>query len=213
MSPTLAPLLLFIILLLPLATAILLRLIWNRVSSQLLAVITALLFSLVVITVIALARSDIQTLQIAGVTLMSPARGLPMLPPELQTFVPTNTPGIANPTSPSVPEQASLVSVPTQTATSIATVETTNTATIQATQTFTARPTATTEATPTSTPRPTATATQAAAEQQRYTVEPGDTLRSIAAKFDVTVQAILDANNLTATQADNLRPGQVLIIP
>lgn len=135
-----------------------------------------------------------------------------MLPPELQTFVPTNTPGIANPTSPSVPEQASLVSVPTQTATSIATVETTNTATIQATQTFTARPTATTEATPTSTPRPTTTATQAAAEQQRYTVEPGDTLRSIAAKFDVTVQAILDANNLTATQADNLRPGQVLII-
>ena len=60
---------------------------------------------------------------------------------------------------------------------------------------------------------PTATAQPAAPAQRKYTVEAGDTLRSIAAKFDVSVQAIIDANKLTPQEADSLRVGQELIIP
>jgi LysM repeat protein len=44
-------------------------------------------------------------------------------------------------------------------------------------------------------------------------VKKGDTLRSIAEKFDVSVEALLNANNLTARQADALHIGQKLVIP
>jgi LysM repeat protein len=44
-------------------------------------------------------------------------------------------------------------------------------------------------------------------------VQRGDTLRGIAAQFDVSVQALLEANNLTPEQADALRVGQELVIP
>ena len=47
----------------------------------------------------------------------------------------------------------------------------------------------------------------------KYTVQPGDTLRSIAAQFNVSVTAIVEANKLTPQQADSLRVGQELIIP
>ncbi|HEU5087482.1 MAG TPA: LysM peptidoglycan-binding domain-containing protein, partial [Roseiflexaceae bacterium] len=56
-------------------------------------------------------------------------------------------------------------------------------------------------------------ATPAPAAERRYTVQPGDTLRSIAEQFNVSVAALLEANDLTPAQADNLRPGQELIIP
>ena len=58
---------------------------------------------------------------------------------------------------------------------------------------------------PTETPQP--------AARRTYVVQSGDTLRSIAAEFDVTVQALLEANDLTTAQADSLRPGQELVIP
>jgi LysM repeat protein len=48
---------------------------------------------------------------------------------------------------------------------------------------------------------------------RRYTVASGDSLRSIAAKFNVTVDALLQANNLTKAQGDALRVGQELVIP
>ena len=44
-------------------------------------------------------------------------------------------------------------------------------------------------------------------------MQTGDTLRSIAEKFNVSVKAIIDANKLTAAEADSLRVGQELIIP
>jgi LysM repeat protein len=44
-------------------------------------------------------------------------------------------------------------------------------------------------------------------------VASGDSLRSIAAKFNVTVDALLQANNLTKAQGDALRVGQELVIP
>jgi LysM repeat protein len=57
------------------------------------------------------------------------------------------------------------------------------------------------------------TAAPAPAGPRKYTVQTGDTLRSIAEKFNVSVKAIIDANKLTAAEADSLRVGQELIIP
>lgn len=44
-----------------------------------------------------------------------------------------------------------------------------------------------------------------------YTVQPGDTLAAIAQQFGVTVQEIVDANDIA--NPDVIRPGQVLEIP
>ncbi len=76
-------------------------------------------------------------------------------------------------------------------------------------------PTATPTPEPTATPAPTATPTPepTAAGPRRYTVQSGDTLRAIAERFGVTIEAILQANNLTPAQGDNLRVGQELTIP
>lgn len=57
---------------------------------------------------------------------------------------------------------------------------------------------------PTPTPAP-------AAGQQKYVVQYGDTLSSIAAHYGVTVQQIIDANSLL--NPDLLLPNQELIIP
>jgi len=46
---------------------------------------------------------------------------------------------------------------------------------------------------------------------QEYKVESGDTLGAIAARFGVSVQAIIEANDIT--DPDRLEPGQVLKIP
>ena len=59
---------------------------------------------------------------------------------------------------------------------------------------------------PANAPRPTAVV-------RRYVVEPGDTLRGIAAQFDVTVDALLRFNGLTPAEGDQIRPGQTLLIP
>jgi LysM repeat protein len=48
---------------------------------------------------------------------------------------------------------------------------------------------------------------------QRYIVESGDTLKSIANQFDVSVEAILRFNGLSEEDGDNLRVGQELFIP
>jgi len=59
----------------------------------------------------------------------------------------------------------------------------------------------------------TATATpEATSEGHTYTVVEGDTLWDIALAFDVTVQAIMDANS-QLTSPDEIHPGMVLYIP
>lgn len=44
-----------------------------------------------------------------------------------------------------------------------------------------------------------------------YVVQPGDTLYGIAAKFNVDVQALIDANKIS--DPNSLQAGQVLVIP
>ena len=74
----------------------------------------------------------------------------------------------------------------------------------------TSEPTATVEPTETETPEPTAAPT---ASRQIYQVQPGDTLRSIADDFGVTVGEIIEANGFTPEEADDLQAGDTIIIP
>lgn len=70
----------------------------------------------------------------------------------------------------------------------------------------------TTQTARTATPRPVPTDTPAGPEgSQTYIVRSGDVLVNIAAQFGVTVNAIVQANNLSNPNA--LRVGQTLIIP
>ncbi|NTV65616.1 MAG: LysM peptidoglycan-binding domain-containing protein, partial [Oscillochloris sp.] len=48
---------------------------------------------------------------------------------------------------------------------------------------------------------------------RRYTVQAGDSLRSIAEQFNVTIEALLQANQMTPAQGDALQVGQELVIP
>lgn len=59
----------------------------------------------------------------------------------------------------------------------------------------------------------TAVPTQAAQQSANgsYTVQPGDTLYDIAVKFNVTVDALMQANSIT--NASQLQVNQVLVIP
>lgn len=70
-----------------------------------------------------------------------------------------------------------------------------------------------TEAPPPPTEAPPPPTEAPVAGPQRYVVESGDTLRSIAERFNVSVGAILRYNGLSEEDGDNLRPGQELLIP
>ncbi len=66
--------------------------------------------------------------------------------------------------------------------------------------------TATTAAKPTQTPQTTTNG-----QSGSYTVQAGDTLYTIAVKFNVTIQALMKANSIT--DPTSLQAGQVLVIP
>lgn len=137
---------------------------------------------------------------------------LPTLAPAATTIVPTPPPPTATPSSTSLP---TATPEPTSTATAVPPATSTPTATEKPTPrpepTATEKPTPRPE--PTATKRPQPTATPRAAAQRTYTVRPGDTLRSIAEDFGVTVEALLRVNGLSRSEGDNLRPDQVLVIP
>ncbi len=65
---------------------------------------------------------------------------------------------------------------------------------------------------PTPTPTPEATS-ESGSSAATYTVTNGDTATGIAEVFDVTLQALADANELTIDELNNLQIGQVLNIP
>lgn len=46
-----------------------------------------------------------------------------------------------------------------------------------------------------------------------YTVEQGDSLVSIAKRYDISVGTLMDTNHITATTAEKIRPGSELTIP
>jgi LysM repeat protein len=60
---------------------------------------------------------------------------------------------------------------------------------------------------------PGATPTPAPGSPDTYTVQPGDTAFGIALQFDVTLQALEQANGVGPGGLDNLQIGQVLQIP
>ena len=46
-----------------------------------------------------------------------------------------------------------------------------------------------------------------------YTVEKGDSMSSIASRYNLSVGSILDANTMSALDAEKIRPGKELVIP
>jgi LysM repeat protein len=83
----------------------------------------------------------------------------------------------------------------------------------QPTATATSTATATTAATPTPSETPSPTVSPTPVPQATYEVRAGDTLSGIAGRLNVSVEALMAANNLTAQDAYTLRPGNTLIIP
>ena len=131
------------------------------------------------------------------------------------SLVITYTPRPATPTYTPTPT-ATPSRTPTPTDTPIPTNTPTPTATRPApSSTPTTPPTVVSAATRvTNTPTPTSTpivATPTAAPPVTYIVQPGDTLSEIAARFDVTLAALMEANDITDPTL--IRPGRVLIIP
>ena len=97
---------------------------------------------------------------------------------------------------------------PTPTATPTPTPTKSPTPSPTPTKSPTPTPTPTKSATPTKSPTPTPTAT---AKPSSYTVLAGDKLQTIAAKFGVTLQALMAANKIT--NANLIKVGQKLVIP
>jgi LysM repeat protein len=207
--------LLLFALVLPILGAVVLRLLIPRLAPVQLGSAAALLLAVVIASVLMLARSDIPSLQIGNLSIL-----LPVTAPD-DSFLPLvpTTPAEQSPAPATVATSAPLTPTVVLTATGLPLdTVTVVPSTAVSTQTATAEPTATPTATPepttipTATPAPTAAPAPPAA-QRTYTVQPGDTLLSIARQFDTTVTAIIKANNLTPQQADALRVGQELVIP
>jgi nucleoid-associated protein YgaU len=231
MPQSLAILLLILALVLPVVSAITLRFLDTRIDQRRLYVGAALLFGLSAAAALGLGSAKIETVRLAGLAIIVPDNGLADLPSELlpppndRTDLPVQATDLAiDPaTSPAIPPSDS-PATPASLATPIPPVEPTigSTATATAAPPTLVPPTATsipatalpptpTLAPPTATAIPPTLAPQA--KPSRYTIQAGDSLRAIAARFGVTVPAILRANRLTTAQADSLRPGQEIIIP
>jgi LysM repeat protein len=205
MSQPLVFTLLALALVLPVLGSIILRMLAPRLSPPQFAGVAALIFGAALVSVLLLARTNIPSIQVGDLSLLLPAvapaaeEPVPAQPqPPTSEQLPTTAP---EPTAGSPTEQ------PTEPPTAAATAA----PTVPPTEEPTAAPT---EPPPTATPTPEPpTPTPQPAARRTYVVQRGDTLRGIAEQFDVTVQALLEANNLTAEQADSLRVGQELIIP
>jgi LysM repeat protein len=203
MSQVLVYLLLALVLVVPVIGAIVLRLFDERISVRGQTIAAAVLLGLAALAALTLARSNIETLYLGDLALLVPVASFSdevVLPedveviddvPQLPATLPTLTPRPSITPSPTPVTPTATAEPPTATPEPSATIE---------------PPTATAEP-PTATPEP------PSGEQRTYTVQAGDSLRSIAERFGVTVEAILDANGLTPEEGDAIRPGQVLIIP
>jgi LysM repeat protein len=210
MPQTLVYILIVFVLFLPVLGAIGLRVAGPRINQRQRYGAATGIFGLALLSALVLARSDVPSLQIGRLSILlpvsAPGDDLAARQADLPTpDVPLEVSPVA--TAPSVPSPAPAATAAPPPLTP------TGTPAPSATPAPTTAPTAAPSATPAPTTAPTATAQPAAPAQRKYTVEAGDTLRSIATKFDVSVQAIIDANKLTPQEADSLRVGQELIIP
>jgi len=217
-QPLIITLLLFAFVL-PVLGAVVLRLITPRLAPVQLYGAAIVLLAVVVASVLVLARGDIPSLQIGNLSIL-----LPVTAPDdvFLPLVPT-TPAEQSPVPPILATSAPVTATAVLTATVPPLDPATNVPpTAAATQTATAAPSVVPTASLTATPAPTAvpptaippTAAPAPpAARRTYTVQPGDTLLSIAKQFKTTVTAIVEANKLTPQQADALRVGQELVIP
>ena len=206
MTQSLVFALLMLALVLPMLGALALRVLASRLTPVQLYGAAALLFGVALVSVFALARSNVSSLQVGRLTVL-----LPVSAPdeeELQLAPPTIMPA---------PGDQFPTGVVSPTATTIATAAPLGTAAPTATSEPTAAPTTAvptavppTEIPPTAVPTPVPPAPRG---PRRYVVQPGDTLRGIAEQFNVSVQALLDANDMTPEEADALRIGQELVIP
>ncbi len=213
MSQPLIVLLLLLALGLPVLGALLLRFLAPRVTPMRLYGTAATIFGIAIISVLWLARSQVPSLSFLGVSLVLPLAAPPdqdlVLPPIAVAPAPDQQP----PSASQVPEPTASVAEPAETASPTATTRSTTAPTATVPPTATTAPTEPPTATPvppTETPIP---PTAAPAGPRTYRVQPGDTLRSIAEQFNVSVQALLDANDLTPAEADSLRIDQELVIP
>jgi LysM repeat protein len=205
MSQSLVFTLLALALALPVLGAIALRVLAPRMSLPQLYGMAALIFGVALASVLLLARANVASVQIGDLSLLLPAAAPAHEEPASVDQQPPTA--ALTPTGVSAPTTAAPTTAPSVPPTAVPTAPPTEAPTAPPTEAPTATPTPEppTPEPPTPTPQPAAPRT--------YVVQRGDTLRSIAEQFNVSVQALLEANNLTPKQADSLRVGQELIIP
>jgi LysM repeat protein len=234
MSQVLVYTLLVCALIVPVLGVLALRfLLGDRLSEVQLIRGAAMFFLLAIVSVLVLAFSNVEKLSVGNLELLLPFTGpvsatqpepvMPVTPPELPPVTvapPPTLPAVvtSTPVTPTVTASVDVTATATEAASATAISDGTATATATPSATATAASTATaTAAPPSATPEPPGATPEpeppAEPEPRTYTVAPGDTLRSIAAQFDVSVEALLEANDLTPEEADALRVGQELVIP
>jgi len=213
MSQSLIYILLLFALVLPVLGAILLRVLGSRLSPTQLYGAAGSIFAVVLVSVLVLARSDVPSLQIGALSVLLPVSA----PEDIGVAIPvadlpTSGATLEEPTANSAPTSLSENAPTSEAATPVPTESRTEAPTEAPTLAATAAPEPTLAPTIAPTAAPTA-APPAPSEPRKYTVQPGDTLRAIAEKYNVSVTAIVDANKLTPQEADSLRVGQELVIP
>jgi len=190
-------------LLLPTCGGLLARLLTRRFGTRAGLWTSVLGFAGAIICLVALQWTPRDAAALGSLTIFLPSSNI-VVARDSFIELPTAAPQVA--LAPSTPTATSR---PTLTPTAAATI----TPTVEPTPTTEPPTPVPTEAPPAPTEPPTPEPTSAPQQAQRYVVEPGDTLRSIAERFDVTVEALLRYNGLTTEEADSLRVGQELLIP
>ncbi|MEI6777104.1 MAG: LysM domain-containing protein [Chloroflexales bacterium] len=198
MPEPLVYLLLATALLLPILSAVVLRLFGTRIGVRGVAFAAAILFGIAITSALILSRSDVGMLRIGDVSLL-----LPGTRPGISFALPADV--HANDAPDDLPATPPVV-LPTLTPRPSVTATATSTPPPTEMPTLTPEPPTATPKPPTATPKPPTGA-------RRYKVESGDSLRSIAEKFGVSIPALLKANDMTPAQGDALRVGQELMIP
>ncbi len=199
------------VLLLPLTGAVLARLAgrwWGQSATRL---IGGGGFAGAIICLLLLQRAPLDQAALGRLAIFLPSGNVVVSPDalvQLPTIVPTtlSTPSQTPTPAPTTPATATPTALPT--ATPIPTA--TPTAVPSPTE---APPPPTDAPPPTEVPPPPPTEAPRPAQARRYIVESGDTLRGIASRFGVSVEAILRYNGLSAEEGDSLSVGQEIFIP